>query len=107
MTLTIKNKEIELKYSFRALLIFENITKRSFNPQTVSDIVIFFYSVVLGSDRNLNIEFDDFIDYLDDNPEKMNEFSEWLTGVLNKNKEIQPEISEKDIKKSKNDSEKN
>ena len=107
MTIQINQKEIELKYSFRALMIFENITKRSFNPQTVSDIVIFFYSVVLGSNRNINIEFDDFIDYLDENPEKMNEFSEWLTSVLNKNKEIQPEISEKDIKKSKKDSEKN
>lgn len=107
MTVNIQDKEVKLKYSFRALMIFENITKRSFNPQTVSDIVIFFYSVVLGSNRNINIEFDDFIDYLDENPEKMNEFSEWLTSVLNKNKEIQPEVSEKDIKKSKNDSEKN
>lgn len=107
MTIQINQKEIELKYSFRALMIFENITKRSFNPSTVSDIVIFFYSVVLGSDRNINIEFDDFIDWLDDSPEKMNEFSEWLTSVINKNKSLSPEVSEKEVKESKKHSEKN
>jgi hypothetical protein len=32
MNVTIKEKEITLKYSFRALMIYENITQKSFNP---------------------------------------------------------------------------
>ena len=107
MTLTIKDKEIELKYSFKAMMIFENIKGESFNPKTVSDIIIFFYSTILGSDRNLSLEFDDFISWLDDNPEKMTEFSNWLSSVVNKNKFISPEMTEKEIKKAKKESKKN
>ena len=107
MQINILGKDIELKYSFKALMIFENIKGESFNPQTISDIIIFFYSVILGSDRNLSLEFDDFISWLDDNPEKMTEFSSWLSSVVSKNKFISPEITEKEIKKAKKESKKN
>jgi hypothetical protein len=32
MEVTINGKNITLKYSFRALMIYENITQKSFNP---------------------------------------------------------------------------
>ena len=44
MKVTIKNKEIELRYSFRSMMIYEKITGTSFNPKGVTEIMIYFYS---------------------------------------------------------------
>ncbi len=75
MKVTIKEKDITLKYTFRALMIYENITNKSFNPKGISDVVIFFYSVVVASSKDTSLTFDDFLDWLDDNPAAINEFS--------------------------------
>ena len=96
MEIVIKNKTVSLKYSFRALMIYENITQKSFNPQGISDVVVFFYSVVVASTKDTTLSFDDFIDWLDDNATAINDFSVWLTSVFNAqsglvNKEVQPE----------------
>ena len=96
MEIVIKNKVIDLKYSFRALMIYENITQKSFNPKGISDVVVFFYSVVVASTKDTTLSFDDFIDWLDDNATAINDFSVWLTSVFNAqsglvNKDIKPE----------------
>lgn len=108
MKVVIKDKEIELKYSFRALMIYENIQNKAFNPTTVSDMIVFMYSVVLASDKAMNIKFDDFMDFVDNNPQLINEFSEWLSGVFNKNQLLSPEQpTQKQVDEVKKDSEKN
>jgi hypothetical protein len=96
MEITIKGNTVSLKYSFRALMIYENITQKSFNPKGISDVVVFFYSVVVASTKDTTLSFDDFIDWLDDNATAINDFSVWLTSVFNAqsglvNKEVQPE----------------
>lgn len=78
MKLTIKEKEIELKYTLRSLILFENITEKSFNPQGLSDMLTYFYCVVVASSKDYSLSFDDFIDWCDENPEALGEFSEWL-----------------------------
>lgn len=83
MKVTIKEREIALKYSFRALMIYENITQKSFNPQGLTDVITFFYSVVVASARDMALSFDDFLDWIDDNPSSLNDFSQWLTDVYN------------------------
>ena len=99
MNITIDNKEYELKYSFRALMIYENITKQSFNPQTLSDVLIFFYSIVCASVKDNTIEFDKFMDMLDENPELVNNFSAWLTNVLSVQAGLSPKIDETKVAK--------
>lgn len=94
MNITIKEKTVSLKYSFRALMIYENITNKSFNPKGISDVVIFFYSVVVATTKDNTITFDDFLDWLDDNPTVINDFSVWLTGVFN----AQSSLANKNIK---------
>ena len=96
MEITIKGNTVSLKYSFRALMIYENITQKSFNPKGISDVVVFFYSVVVASTKDTTLSFDDFIDWLDDNATAINDFSVWITSVFNAqsglvNKEVQPE----------------
>lgn len=96
MKIKIKEKEIELKYSYRALMIYENIQKQSFNPKTLSDIIVFFYSVVVSSSKDRNILFDDFMDWLDENPNVITEFSNWLQSIFNMQATMSPDEQEKD-----------
>ena len=96
MEIVIKGNKVSLKYSFRALMIYENITQKSFNPKGISDVVVFFYSVVVASTKDTTLSFDDFIDWLDNHPTAINEFSIWLTSVFTAqsgliNKEVVPE----------------
>lgn len=99
MTITIDNKEIDLRYSFRALMIYEKIADKSFtNVSGLTEILIFFYSVILGSDSEMNLTWDQFIDWLDNNPNMLTEFTSWLNDVMNKNNYItNPNGEEKEV----------
>lgn len=82
MTITINDKDIELKYTLRSMMMYENITGKTFAPEGVSDILTFFYCVVVASAKNYELKFDDFLDVIDENQDKLNEFSMWLTNVV-------------------------
>ena len=86
MKLNIKDKEIELKYSIRALLMYENMTDKTFSTSTLlTDMVVFMYCVVISSSKDYSLSFDEFIDYLDENPNAIQEFAEWLKNNVNSN----------------------
>lgn len=100
MKIKIKNEEIELKYSFRAFIIFEKIAQHSFNSlDNFTDILILFYSVILASSPDTTVTFDDFIDDIDSDPGKLTQFTEWLTGTVNRNSFI-TKNEDKDSKSS-------
>ena len=82
MTITINDKDIELKYTLRSMMMYENITGKTFAPEGVSDILTFVYCVVVASAKNYELQFDDFLDLIDENQDKLNEFSLWLTNVV-------------------------
>jgi hypothetical protein len=88
MKLTIKGKEIELKYSIRSLLMYENMTDKSFSSTTMTDLVVFFYCVVISSSQDYSYTFDEFIDYIDENPTIISEFAEWLKNTVDTNNNI-------------------
>lgn len=67
MKITINNKEYNIKYTLRALFIFEQITGRSFSIETLLDNYIFFYSIILANNPE-PLEWDEFIDALDNDP---------------------------------------
>jgi len=79
MKINIKDQEFELKQTFRTAMLFESITGESFGQTTSTyNFLLFFYCNVVGSKRGLNLTFDEFIDYIDDNQDKIVEFSNWL-----------------------------
>ena len=81
MIVNINNKEIELKYGFRAMMIYEEITDSTFGADGkagVKEMLTMFYSVVLASYPELPIKFDDFINWCDDNKEVFNDFCKWF-----------------------------
>lgn len=88
MNIKIKNKKIELKYSIRAMIMYENMTEKSFAPQTMTDIITFMYCVVVSSAKDYSLKFDDFLDFLDDNPDTIDKFADWLQGNTNNNTDL-------------------
>lgn len=88
MKITLNNKEIELKYSFRSMMMYENITGKSLEPKGLTDILTFFYCVVLASSKDYSLEFDKFIDWVDENPNSINEFGAWLSSVITVNNSL-------------------
>ena len=85
MTITINEKTIELKYSLRAMLMYENMTDKTFNPSTLTDVITYMYCVVVSSSKDYSIKFDDFIDVLDSDPSIITKFTEWLNTVVKSN----------------------
>jgi hypothetical protein len=84
MKITIKDKEVELKYTIRSLVLFENIKNESFNLQTTMDVIVYFLCVLLASDKTLQLTLDELIDLIDDDPKLLEDFSTWLTNEMNK-----------------------
>lgn len=98
MTIKIKDKEVTLKYSFRCFFIFENIMNRSFQPNTTTDVLVFFYSTIMASEKNLDFNFEEFLDLVDEQPELIGEFATFIADAVKKNKSLQPEPEEKKTK---------
>lgn len=87
MEITINDKTISLKYTLRAMMMYENITGGTLTPSSLTDVITFFYCVVLASSMDYSLQMEQFIDWLDEHPETLNEFGEWLqTVVTNQNK---------------------
>ena len=101
MKVTIKEQEVELRYSMRAIFQYENILG-AFNPKSLSDFATFFYCVVCSSNKDLDLTFDEFIDeVIDPQPELMNQFAEWLSKTMQKNTFLSGQAAQSQEKESK------
>lgn len=99
---TINNKEYSVRYTLRALFIFEGITKKPFSIETLLDHYIFFYSMLIASNPNGDVpSWDEFIDALDSNPEIFNEMSDLLEEQQKKDKVFNDDEEKKDKGKKK------
>lgn len=88
MKLTIEGKEIELKQTFRAFMIYENIQGEAFAAKSLTDILVFFYSIILACSQNYDFTWDMFIDMIDADPNLVTEFSTWLTASEENNAKL-------------------
>lgn len=83
MQITLNKKKITLKYTLRAMMMYENMTQKSFSPNTITDVITFMYCVVVASSKDYSLTFDQFIDYIDEHPETMTKFAEWIQDTSN------------------------
>lgn len=65
MIITINNKQFKVKYTIRALFIFEQITGKSFNISTLFDNYLFFYCLILANNPDNVLDFEEYIDAVD------------------------------------------
>ena len=81
MNITYKEHSYELKYSFRAMMLFENITKKSFNTKTITDFITFLYCIIFAQAKDEVIDYGEFLDWIDENHDIFNDYVKWLVDV--------------------------
>ena len=99
MKVKIKDLEITLKNSFRSLIIYEAMTKKSFKPETITDVIVYFFSVISASANPQQVDWDDYMDWLDNNPTAITDFQTWLTSSMNFNGQFGGDDAKKKVKK--------
>lgn len=78
MILTINKKKYTVKYTIRALFIFEQITGKPFEVKTLLDNYILFYSMILANNPDNIIEWDEFVDALDNDKKLIEQLNKLL-----------------------------
>nr|DAR82329.1 MAG TPA: tail assembly chaperone protein [Caudoviricetes sp.] len=96
-TVTINNKEYKLKYSVRAMMLFEAAAGKLFTLDTLSDQYLFFYCCILAGNKDTDLTFDKLLDYLDEDPSIFTAYTKFMTNELKR----QAEFKGKDEKKGK------
>lgn len=99
MTITINNKEYKLKYTIRALFIFEQITTRPFEIRNTLDNCLFFYSMILANNPDTAPDWDEFINALDNDATLITQLNQVIADSTKKN-ELFNEVTESGEKKS-------
>lgn len=61
----IKGKNYNVKYSIRAIFLWEQMTGRKFSVETTLDNYVFFYAMILANNPDNVLEWDDFLDAMD------------------------------------------
>ena len=70
MNITIKGVTYAIRYTLRALFIFEQVTGKSFKVETTMEQFLFYYSILLANNPGMTMSFEDFIDACEpDQPE--------------------------------------
>lgn len=102
-TIKIKGKNYKFKYTIRALFMFEQITGKPFKVENLLDNYIFFYSILLASNREKEniISWDEFLDTLDENPTLFADISKMIEDETKKDEIFDNGTNEKDPKKKK------
>ena len=88
MEITIKDKAYKLKYTLRALFIFEQITGKMFDIKTLTDEYVYFYCLIMANNKDANLTFDEFIDAIDEDPTLMNKYKDFMDSEMKKQKQI-------------------
>ena len=100
-TIKINDKEYKVKYTIRALFIYEQITGKPFAINTLMDNYIFFYSLILANNLDDVLEWDTFIDALDEDNSIYEQFNQIVEEEEKKKKLLSPEVEDKDgVKKN-------
>lgn len=89
MKIVIDGKEYEIKYSLRMYYTYEGITGTMFTGGTLLSVSLLFYSALLASNYDFPIEFDEFVNLLDEDETPLNAFNDWLTTELAKRRPVE------------------
>lgn len=80
----INNIDYKLKYTLRALFIYEQITGKVFKMETITDEYIFFYCILLANNPDMNLTFEELIEAIDEDMNIMLEFQSFLKKEIEK-----------------------
>ena len=107
MKVKINDQEIELVYSMRAFVIYENIAGDSLDfsnfkslKQLTTTFLAFVYASAQKQGININWTYDDYMNWLDDNNGYtiLNEFALWLADQIQAQFNLLPKTEDDDKK---------
>lgn len=98
--ITINGIEYNVKYTIRALFYFENITGKAFEIKTLQDNYILFYCMILANNPDNILEWNDFLDAVDNDPKLIEQLTSINDEYLKKDKILNPVEEETKGKKS-------
>ena len=98
MDITIKDKTYKVKYTLRALFIYESVTGETFNIQKSVEQYLFFFCLLLANNPEMTLQFQDFIDACDEDASIGIKFQQLLVDEMQK-QEMFLKDGEKDVKK--------
>ena len=101
-TVTINGIDYKIKYTIRALFIFEQITGKPFKMETTLDSYIFFYSMILANNKENPLDWDTFLDALDENPQLLMNMELVMKDEAGKNNLFEVEDSDNTSSEKKN-----
>lgn len=84
MEITIQNRDYKLKYTLRALFIYEQVTGKVFEMKTITDEYLFFYCLLAANNPDIPLTFDELIDELDEDPKLMVAYKEFMVKEIQK-----------------------
>ena len=84
MEIKIKDTNYKLKYTLRALFIYEQITGKVFEMKTITDEYLFFYCLLAANNPDIQLTFDDFIECCDDDLNLVMELQKFLQNEMKK-----------------------
>lgn len=103
MKVNIKGHDLDLHYSLRIFMIYENIegtSLESLNATSITSTVSLIYAALVSTLKYNKIEekldLEDVIEFLDNNGgiKFVNEFSSWFTSEVNKDLALAPKSEE-------------
>lgn len=83
-TIKINGVDYKIKYTIRALFIFEQITGKPFQLNSLLDNYIFFYSMIRAN-NDTDLKWDDFLDAIDNDNSLFLQMSEVIVEESEKN----------------------
>lgn len=99
MKITIKDTEIEIKYTIRALFIYEQLSDKTFNPQTLTELFLFFYALILANKTDIQLTFNELIELCDNDCSLFPLFQNWLNEEFSKQNQFTDKSKKKVTKK--------
>jgi hypothetical protein len=101
-TISINGKDYKVKYTIRALFIFEQITGKAFKLETMLDSYIFYYSMILANNKDQVLQWEEFLDALDENPKLLQDMEKVMKEEDGKNSLFNNEEESNDSSEKKN-----
>lgn len=87
---SINGTEYNVKYTIRALFYFERITGKAFEIKTLQDNYILFYCMILANNPDNILEWEDFLDAVDNDPKLIEQLTAINDDYLKKDTILNP-----------------
>ena len=97
MKVEINSQTLELHYSMRIYIIYEQMTDKSINPSDfdkMTNVITLLYATILATlqynRKPASLDWNDYIDWLDTHNDVIVEFSEWFIQQVEAQKSAEP-----------------